>query len=501
MDAQAREREAAHGPVKNIVWRPQSGPQHAFVECPYFDVLFGGARGGGKSDGCLGEFALHAKQYGPAARGVFMRREMPQADSLIDRSQEIFGRMGWTYQKVDRQWTSQRGSILRFRPLEDDRDAEKYQGQDFTRVYLEELTNWPSSLAPDKMKATLRSARGVPCRFRATANPGGSGHHWVKARYIDPAPQGRVPLMDESGRIERVFIPAFVTDNLILLKSDPHYIDRLKLSGSKELVRAWLEGDWAVIQGAFFDNWSTARHVTKPISSGIPKHWMRFRAGDWGSAKPFSFGWYAVASDDTQLPNGMWLPRGGLLRYQEWYGSSAPNVGLKMTAEAVGTGLKERSVHDYDGLKAGEQPYSYTSIDPATFANDGGPSIAERMMASGSGALQPADNTRVGKLGHIVGWDLCRQRLDGEAEDRPMFAVYETCPDFIRTIPLLQHDDTRAEDVDTDAEDHAGDEWRYACASRPWIKPSPTVMPPLSGLKDVTMNRMWKTAPRPGRRI
>jgi hypothetical protein len=483
---------------ETVVWRPQLGPQHAFVDCPYFDVLFGGARGGGKSDACLGEFALHASEFGAAARGVFMRREMPQADSLIDRSHDIFGPLGWTFTKIDRQWTSPEGSILRFRPLEDDRDAEKYQGQDFSRVYLEELTNWPSPKAPDKMKATLRSARGVWCAFRATANPGGAGHHWVKQRYIDPCPAGMMPLQDEAGNYERMFIPARVSDNRILLSSDPGYVDRLKLTGSASLVKAWLDGDWAVIEGAFFDNWSTSRHVTKPFE--IPKHWLRFRAGDWGSARPFSFGWYAVASDDTQIPNGMWLPRGGLVRYREWYGAAEgkSNVGQKLTAETVGAGLRQRSTADYTGK---DTPYSYTTIDPAAFAQDGGPSIAERMMLAGSGSLQPADNTRIGKLGHIVGWDLVRHRLDGEAPDRPMLVIFDTCPHLIRTLPSLQHDSDRPEDVDTESEDHGGDELRYACASRPWIKPSPQTMPPLTTLKDVTMNRLWKSRPGPGRRV
>lgn len=480
MAGPARQREGADAAV-TYAWRPQSGPQHAFVTCPYFDVLFGGARGGGKSDGCLGEFALHAKQFKRHARGVFMRREMPQADSLIDRSQDIYGPMGWTYQKVDRQWTSPEGAILRFRPLEDDRDAEKYQGQNFTRIYLEELTNWPTPRAPDKMKATLRSAAGVRCLFRATANPGGAGHHWVKSRYIDPAPAGREPIKDEAGRMERMFIPARVSDNLILLQRDPDYPDRLKLTGSAALVKAWLEGDWNVIEGAFFDNWSTARHVTPYFE--IPKHWMRFRSGDWGSAKPFSFSWNAIATEDKHLPNGMWLPRGGMVRYREWYGAKEPNVGLKLTAEVVGLGLLQRS--------EGED-YAYSVLDPAAFAQDGGPSIAERIARASNIIFRPADNKRIGQLGHIAGWDLCRHRLDGEAPDRPMFVAFDTCADFIRTVPLLQHDATRAEDVDTDGEDHAGDDWRYACASRPWIKPKPKSEQPMTSLKDVTLNQLWK---------
>jgi len=477
--------------AKPVVWAPQPGPQHAFIKCPYFDVLFGGARGGGKSDACLGEFAIHASKYGRNARGVFMRREMPQADSLIDRSYEIYGPMGWTFHKMDRQWTSPEGAVLRFRPLEDDRDAEKYQGQQFSRVYLEELTNWPTSRAPDKMKATLRSAAGVPPCFRATANPGGSGHHWVKTRYIDPAPQGMLPLMDESGKIDRVFIPAKVSDNLALIKNDPGYADRLKLTGSKEQVRAWLDGDWAVVEGAFFDNWSSARHVVHPFE--MPSHWTRFRSMDWGSAAPFSVGWYAVVSDDTPLGDGRTLPRGALIKFKEWYGASAPNVGLKMTAEDVAKGIAERSVGD---------KIDYSVLDPAAFAQNGGPSIAERMaLKPHSVFFRPADNKRVGKLGTMGGWDLMRHRLDGEAPDRPMLVFFDTCAASIRTIPLLQHDTDQVEDLDTASEDHAADETRYACSSRPWVRSQPKTELPMTTISNVTMNQLWKRKAKEGHRL
>lgn len=478
--------------IEEYAWRPQAGPQEAFVkaEC-FFDILLGGARGGGKTDACLGEFALHAKKYGPNARGVFVRREMPQADSLIDRSHQIFGPMGWSFHKMERQWTSPQGSILRFRPLEDDRDAEKYQGQFFSRVYLEELTNWPSPRAPDKMKATLRSAAGVPVGFRATANPGGPGHHWVKHRYIDPAPQGMIPIEDEAGRKERLFIPARVTDNTALITNDPEYVERLKLSGSKELVRAWLEGDWAVIEGAFFDNFSTARHIVRPFE--VPRQWTRFRSMDWGSAAPFCVGWYAVASDDYPLGDGRTLPRGGLVKYREWYGASSPNVGLKLTAQDVARGISEREALER---------IDYGVLDPAAFAQDGGPSIAERLRYKPYEiSFRPADNKRVGSLGHIAGWDLVRHRLDGEAPDRPMIVFFDTCRDTIRTMPLVQHDPARVEDLDTNSEDHACDETRYACASRPWTKPVPKGDVPLRGLDSMSLNQLWKRQAKPNSRL
>ena len=142
-----------------------------------------------------------------------------------------------------------------------------------------------------------------------------------------------------------------------------------------------------------------------------------------------------------------------MIRYREWYGASEPNVGLKMTAEDVAQGIVRRS---------GNETYAYSVADPACWKVDGGPSIAERMHKSGV-LWRRADNQR------INGWDQMRQRFVGD--ESPMIYAFNTCIDSIRTIPLMQHDDVHPEDIDTDMEDHIADEWRYACMSRPWIKP------------------------------
>ena len=180
-----------------------------------------------------------------------------------------------------------------------------------------------------------------------------------------------------------------------------------------------------------------------------------FRSADWGFAKPFSIGWWAIASDDHGP-----IPRGAIVRYREWYGSNGtPNVGLRLTAEDVAAGIKER--------EEGEA-IAYGVIDPAAFAEDGGPSIAERMSREPNRIhWRPADNKRVGRSGAIGGWDMMRARIGGQ-DGTPRLFVFDTCRDFIRTVPVLQHDPDRAEDLDTDAEDHAADEARYACMSRPW---------------------------------
>jgi len=441
----------------SVIWEAQEGPQSALISCPVFEVFFGGARGGGKTDGVLGDFLEHADSYGKDAIGLMIRRQRTELVETIERSKAIYTPLGWTYHEQDKMWRAPNGARLRFAYLERDSDAEGYQGHSYTRLYFEEIGNFPSDRPILKLMATLRSGAGVPVGFRATGNPGGPGHQWVRARYIDPAPLGFQIIKDAVSGLERVYIPSRVHDNKFL---DDSYIQQLKASGSKELVKAWLEGDWSVIEGAFFDCWELDKHVVRPFE--IPSGWLRFRAADWGSAKPFSVGWWAVVGDDFQLSEagdgGAILPRGAIVRYREWYGKSAPNTGLKFTAEEVAL-----------GILAKEQPgekITYGVIDPAAFAVDGGPSIAERMAKVGV-SFRRADNKRVAQMGALGGWDQMRQRMKGE-EGRPMIYCFSTCVDSIRTIPALQHDLDKPEDLDTDGEDHAADEWRYACMSRPY---------------------------------
>lgn len=440
---------------QRIVWQPQPGPQTDLITCPVFEVFYGGARGGGKTDGVLGDFIEHAGRYAEHAVGLMVRRERTQLIETIERSRQIYGPIGAEFREQDKMWRFPNGARLRFAYLERDADAEAYQGHSYTRVYIEEVGTFPSPDPVLKLMATLRSGAGVPVGFRATGNPGGPGHNWVRARYIDPAPLGYKLITDPVSGLDRVYIPSRVTDNRYL-GSD--YVQRLKASGSESLVRAWLEGDWSITEGAYFPEFSAARHIVKPFA--IPDGWARFRAMDWGSARPFSVGWYAVASD-TMRADDVTIPRGALVRYREWYGSSAPNVGLKLTAEQVAEGIVSRERSD---------PQMQGVADPAIFAADGGPSIAERMARCGV-HFRAADNKRVAGRGQMGGWDALRARLKGDADGNPMLVLFSTCVDAIRTLPALQHDTSRPEDVDTDGEDHAADEIRYACMSRPWIKP------------------------------
>jgi len=459
-----------------MTWEPQRGPQAAFVHSDVFEVVYGGARGGGKTDAALGDFALHAQAWGGAARGLMVRRTRVALEPTIERARAIYGPEGATWQEAKSRFVWPTGAVLYVRYLDRDADADLYQGHSYSRVYVEELTQFPSPRPIDKLKATLRSPAGAPCGFRATCNPGGAGHTWVKARYIDPGPFD--PVEDEG--LGRLFIPARLADNPRLVESDPSYVARLRQSGSAQLVRAWLEGDWSVIEGAFFEAWSAARNIVPPFA--VPPAWARFRAFDWGSARPFSVGWWAVASDPW--PAGeIVIPRGALVRYREWYGSSGrANEGLRLTAEAVAAGILER--------EAGEA-IAYGVADPSIFREDGGPSIAERMRRAGV-VFRPADNTRVGKAGALSGWDQLRARIAGD-EAGAMLVVFHTCRDFIRTVPALQHDPARPEDLDTAAEDHVADEARYACMSRPLIARAPRPAPRPDSWRRPGSQNNWKT--------
>jgi hypothetical protein len=409
-----------------------------------------------------------------------VRRELTQLYDLIERSRALYSKLG--ARLTDNVWRFPDGARLRFAYLERDSDADAYQGHSYTRVYVEEIGTFPRPAPINKLKATLRSGRGVPVGMRATGNPGGPGHQWVKARYIDPAPMGgRVmieefenPFTGEKVAHDRVFIPSKLSDNPYL---GAQYVAGLYQSGPPELVRAWLLGDWSIIAGAYFLEFNPVKHVISPVA--IPEHWARIRCMDWGSAKPFCVLWLAVS--DGTLDQ---FPRGALVCYREWYGiaeSGEPNVGCKMTAAAVGDGIVER--------ERGETMADEV-LDPAAFARDGGPSIAERLALN----FRRADNSRVAKQGAQGGWNQVRERLIGN-DGRPMLYIFSNCVHLIRTLPALQHDSHRPEDVDTEGEDHAPDALRYGLMSRPFVRDAPNATPARFDT-DMTINELLKRAQR-----
>ncbi len=475
-----------------VSWEPQP-KQEAFITCPADDVGFGGSRGGGKSDAVVGDFIDHEDTYGQHAVGMAFRRERTQLIDLIERAKQVLTPLGYKWHEQDKYFRGPKGGRLRFSYLENDSDADAYQGHSYTRLYPEEMGTFPNESPINKLQASLRSGAGVPCKMKGTMNPGGAGHGWVKARYrLDKYPKGYElftfdfvnPFTKKTVTKTRMFIPSRVSDNRYL---GDDYVASLFQVGSENLVKAWLEGDWSVTEGAFFDCWSTERHVIEPFA--LPEHWLRFNSMDWGFAKPFAVYWWAVVSEPTRTGLLM-LPRGCMVAYREWYGATAPNVGLRLTAEEIATGVIKRETAD-----GAREAIAYGKADPAMFSEDGGPSHAERMAKAGV-LWQPADNKRVAKAGAIGGWDQVRGRLKGDADGNPMMVFFSTCTEAIRTIPVLQHDQARAEDLDTEGEDHAADAVRYGAMSRPWSRPSPVPDGPLVDTRTPSLADLVKLTQR-----
>lgn len=476
---------ANHDPNKGRdVWRPQPGPQSLASVCPADIVLFGGARGGGKTDCAMGRQINGALRWGAKWNGLFVRKNFKHFAELRRRWDELIA-MGLPAIRVGGDGQTNRikfhnGAMILLTAIERVEQLDFFQGQQFTEISIEEGCQFPFfSEMIEMFKGCMRSPHGVPCRMFITANPGGPGHNQVKQRFKlgkDGVKPGSVQYEENEVEIlgrttvvrqSSVFIPSSVNDNVILCQNDPVYIAKLKSIKDPKLRAAWLDGDWDVVAGGFFDDvWNHFIHVVPRFR--IPDHWDRVFAYDHGSAKPFSCGWYAISGGEYISEIGRSFPRGSLIRYREWYGCVRidaerfeANKGLRLDSVTIAKKVLELEA------KHEEANCIFDRIaDPSIFKEDDGPSIAEKMALEGV-VFRRADNRR------ISGWDEVRARLRGSHDElvvdacEPMLYIMDSCKHFIRTIPILSRDENDWDDIDTDQEDHIADEVRYACMSRP----------------------------------
>tara|TARA_R100000808_G_scaffold20226_1_gene43835 strand:+ start:2521 stop:3954 length:1434 start_codon:yes stop_codon:yes gene_type:complete len=424
-------------------WVALDGPQKKFVNSEHPHVLFGGARGGSKSVGMLLAFRKHAERYGREAQGLLFRRTYPETGELVKLGQYVFVQEGWEWKVGERKWVSPSGSVLQLKHLDEDADAMKLQGFSVTFLGFDELGNWPSPEPIDLLQATMRSAAGVPVLFRASANPGGPGHGWVKERYID------------SQDDKKIFIPSKIQDNKPLMENDPGYIDRIKMSGPEWLVKAWLDGDWNIAPGAYFENvWNPEEHVIEPFE--MPHEWRRWKAYDHGYKSPAGCVWFAQDYD------------GIIYLYRELYWCSKPNKGSETPIEDIAREIvdveeKERKL----GIK-----FRSNVADSAIFIRDGRHKSVADVFADYNVIWEPSSK---GPGSRVQGLQEFVDRLNGRT-----FKVFNTCKHWLRTVPSLPADTKKIEDIDTAAEDHLFDATRYGLMTKRARsrKPTPKKEPP-----------------------
>jgi hypothetical protein len=285
-----------------VLWKPQP-KQSAALECNAFELFFGGAAGGGKSDFLLADFTAGINAWRENWKGILFRRSYDELQELHARARQLYMPLGAKLIDKGRVYKFPTGATLRMTYLEHDNDVERYQGHQYPWIAFDELGNYATDYAWRYMVSRCRSPAGAPCYMRATGNPGGSGHAWIKNRFIDGYVPGKVyKTTDGKMPITRCFIPSTVEDNAILMAMDPGYVERMRMLPD-QMYRALRHGDWDVFAGQVFDEFRRDRHVVKPFALNQGR-WVKFYAFDWGYAKPYAVIKLAVNGDGKVVQYG-----------------------------------------------------------------------------------------------------------------------------------------------------------------------------------------------------
>lgn len=459
---------------------------------------FGGARGGGKSYGVDINCCIKGFQYDGITQTI-VRKTYPE---LMENHIKKLKKMLQTHTHEFASYNDQRkeinlvnGSTIIFKYCDTLKDLERFQGLQTDILYLDEATQHPVEVW-DQLKAIVRGDNPFPKQLICTCNPGGPGMSWFKRLFIERRFEANENPDDYA------FIQSLVTDNLALMAAQPDYVQQLE-SLPPKLRKAWLEGDWNILEGMFFEDFrlepdvmeanrhgvmldadelrSEHRwcHVIEPfdLNEGEKRNWTCFRSYDFGYGKPWSLAWNFVDYD------------GVIYRAMEFYGcTGTPNEGMRWTPDMQFAEV-QRIEREHPWLK--DRRIIGSVADPAIWDASRGESINDTAARYGI-FFDPGDNNR------IAGWMQCHYRLQFDDNGYSRFYVFNNCKDFIRTIPLMMYNDHRPEDLDTTLEDHAADDWRYGMMAYP-IKPVRQVVEkkiisdPLDMFTDKTNRRnlMW----------
>ena len=437
-----------------VLWTPQRR-QADFLARFEDEALYGGAAGGGKSEALVAEALRQA--HIPHYRALILRKTYPELSELIDKSQRYYRGAfpGAQWSEARHMWRFPSGAKIYFGAMQHTNDRFKYQGRAYDYIAFDELTHFTQDEYLYLLSRNRASGPGTRVYLRASANPGGIGHGWVKARFLTPAPPMQTIWEDvqvrtpdgavHTARRSRIFVPSTVFDNQILLQNDPAYAARLAALPDADR-RALLYGDWDAFAGQVFSEWRADpahyadrryTHVVDPFP--IPRGWRVVRGFDFGYSRPVSVGWWATSPD------------GALCRIRELYGcTGTPNEGVRWEPARIAREIKK--IEQDDPNIRGRTVRGVA--DPSIFDESRGESVAQMMEREGI-FFDRGDNSR------IAGKMQVHHRLAFDQNGAPGLTVFSTCRHFIRTVPALVYDPVNVEDVNTAMEDHIYDEMRY----------------------------------------
>jgi hypothetical protein len=447
-------------------------PQRRALITPAQEVLYGGAAAGGKSYLIRVASIVYSLEI-PGLITYLFRRTFKEVLSnhvhtpggYLEMLRGLIDSGDCDFSKTDYSFTFYNGSRIQLAHSQYESDIYTHQGAQIGLLLVDEATHFtPMMIRFIRSRVRLGSLT-VPEKWKKhfprilyTANPGGVGHHYFKSNFVDIGSNHVFVAPEDEGGMTREYIPARLSDNKVMLATDPEYGSRLKGLGDTATVQAMLDGDWEVVsQGGFADIWRSKYHVIAPFE--IPHSWTIDRGYDYGSSNPAAYVLFAE-SDGSEFLDAQgrtcWVPAGSIFAIGEIYFANRRHEGLKLSA--VEQGKRMRTYEDDEGLHSRITP---GPADNAIFSAEPGHTTVADDIAK-SGIVFTRGNKRPGS--RIEGVQLFRTRL-GESKKRPMenpgFFVFNTCTHIIRTVPNLQHDDKNTEDIDTHGEDHFWDVIRY----------------------------------------
>nr|UCS96187.1 MAG: terminase large subunit [Caudoviricetes sp.] len=404
-----------------------SKKQKQFISASADEVLFGGAAGGGKSYGQLIDALLTALKY-PGSKQLILRRTFPELDkSLIRVALGLYPQEIYQYNSGNHMGKFVNGSLIDFGYCDNENDVFKYQSAEYDVIRFDELTHFTESMYI-YLISRLRGANPFPKQVKSSTNPGGVGHQWVKARFIDIGPPD---VLHETPTGSRIFIPSKVQDNKFLLSVDPGYLKRLENLSDKD-KKALLYGDWDIFEGQFFTEWHREIHICEPFE--IPSHWKVYRTLDYGLDM---LACYWIGVDEQQRA----------YVFRELYES---NLIISEAAEKIAAMTKEDI---------------YLTLAPPDLwsrRQETGKSVADIFFENGI-VLTKTSNSR------IDGWLAVKEWIkpfqDEQGVTTSQLRIFPGCVNLIRTLPALQYDLKKPNDTATEPHEltHGPDAIRGFC--------------------------------------